>query len=127
MVAIGLVAIMFSLVIFTLQDISILLAGKLFITLATLRGTWYLLVATIAALFSALTVFIWRPGLPRIVIGLFSVTMASHIIEQFVILPTPQMKVVALGRIGVALGLILLFLPYFWPRKPPTPDSSGNR
>jgi hypothetical protein len=68
--------------------------------------------ATVAALFSALTVFVWRPGLPRIVIGLFSIAMVSHIIEQFVILPALQMKVVAVCRIGIALGLILLFVQY---------------
>ena len=116
-VAIGLVAIVFSGIIFTLQDISILLTGKFLFTLGTLRDIWYLLIATLAALFSALSVLIWRPGLHRIVIGLFSVSMASHVIEQFVFLPTPQMKGVAVCRIGVALGLIFLFLRYVWRTK----------
>ena len=116
-VAIGLVAILFSGIIFTLQDISILLTGKFLFTLGTLRDIWYLLIATLAALFSALCVLIWRPGLPRIVIGLFSVSMASHVVEQFVFLPTPQMKAVAVCRLGVASGLILLFLRYVWRTK----------
>ena len=71
-VAIGLVAIMFSLVLFTVQDLWILVTGTPY-ALHGLRGGWYLLWATIAIMFSATTVFIWRPGLPRIVIGLFSI------------------------------------------------------
>ena len=110
-VAIGLVAIMFSLVLFTLQDVSILLTGK-FVALPGLYGIGSVPLATVATLFSALTVFVWRPGFPRIVIGLFSIAMVSHIIEQFVILPALQMKVVAVCRIGIALGLILLFMQY---------------
>jgi hypothetical protein len=115
-VAIGSVALTLSLVIFTLQDVSILLAGKL-IAFGKMRGIFYLLLATIATLVSALSVFIWRPGLHRIVIGLFSISMASHVVEQFIFLPTPQMKAVALCRIAVALGLILLFLRYIWSTK----------
>jgi hypothetical protein len=110
-IAIGIVAIMFSLAVFTLLDVWTLLTGK-FVALTGLYGIWYVLLATVAALFSALTVFVWRPGLPRIVIGLFSIAMVSHIIEQFVILPALQMKVVAVCRIGIALGLILLFVQY---------------
>lgn len=110
-VAIGLVAIMFSLALFTLQDLSILLTGK-FVALRGLYGIWYMLLATVSALFSARTVFVWRPGFPRIVIGLFSISMVSHVIEQFVVLSASQMKVVAVCRIGVALALILLFVQY---------------
>ena len=109
--AIGIVAIMYSLAVFTLRDVWVLLAGK-FVALTGLYGIWYVLLATVAALFSALTVFVWRPGLPRIVIGLFCIAMVSHIIEQFVILPASQMKVVAVCRIGIALGLILPFVQY---------------
>lgn len=110
-VAIRLVAIMYSLFLFTLQDISILLTGK-FVVITGLYGFWYVLLATVAALFSTLTVFVWRPGLPRIVIGLFSVSMVSHIIQQFVILSASQVKIVAVCRMGIALGPVLLFLQY---------------
>ena len=110
-VAIGDVAIIYSLFLFTLQDISILLTGK-FVVITGLYGLWCVLLATVAALFSALTVFVWRPGLPRIVIGLFSVSMVSHIIQQFAILSASQVKEVAVFRIGIALGLVLLFLQY---------------
>ncbi|MBZ5702247.1 MAG: hypothetical protein LAN84_10405 [Acidobacteriia bacterium] len=110
-VAIGLVAIMFSLVLFTVQDFSILLTGKIY-ALHGLRGIWYLLWATVAAVFSAMTVFIWRPGLPRIVIAFFSISMASHILEQFVALPAQQLKLAALCRIFITVALILLGLRY---------------
>jgi hypothetical protein len=110
-VAVGLVAITFSLVLFTAQDVWILLTGKLFV-LKAFMGVWYPLWAVLAALFSALTVFTWRPGFPRIVIGLFSISMASHAVEQFVILPPQHLKLVAFCRIVAASGLILLFLRY---------------
>lgn len=110
-VAIGLVAVILSLAFFTLRDIWVLLNGK-FVAVSGLYGIWYALLATVAALFSALTVFLWRPGVPRIVIGLFSISMVSHIIEQFAILSASQMKAVAVFRIAITLGLILLFLQY---------------
>ena len=110
-IAIGLVAIMFSLVLFTVQDLWILVIGTPF-ALHGLRGGWYLFWAAIATVFSATTVFIWRPGLPRIVIGLFSISMASHILEQFVSLPAQQLRLAAACRIIVAGAVILLFLRY---------------
>jgi len=119
-VAIGLVAIIYSLTLFTLQDVWILLTGKL-VALSGLYGTGFVLLATAAALFSALTVFVWRPGFPRIVIGLFSIAMVSHIIEPFVILSASQMRVIAVCRIGIALGLILLFLQYSGTAKADNP------
>jgi hypothetical protein len=109
--AIGLVAIMFSLALFTVQDLWVLVTGAPY-ALHGLRGGWYLLWAAIATLFSATTVFIWRPGLPRIVIGLFSISMTSHILEQFVGLSAQELKLVALCRVFVAVALILLVLRY---------------
>jgi hypothetical protein len=107
-VAVGLYAIMFSLSVFTLEDIWILLTGKLDSFLHGPSGIWGLLWAALATVFSAVTVFIWRPGLPRIVMALFSISMASHIVEQFVALPVQQLKLAALCRIFVAVALILL-------------------
>lgn len=110
-VAVGLVAIVFSLMLFTVQDCWILFRGEPYL-LHGLRGMWYLLWAAIAVLFSVATVFIWRPGLHRIVIALFSISMASHILEQFVSLPAQQLKLFATCRIIVAGALILLVLRY---------------
>jgi hypothetical protein len=104
-VAVGLVAIVFSLVLFTVQDCWILFRGEPFV-LHGLRGIWYLLWAAIAALFSAITVFIWRPGLHRTVIAVFSISMVSHILEHFVSLPAQQL------RLAAACRIILLFLRY---------------
>jgi hypothetical protein len=100
-VAIGLVAIVFSLVLFTLQDCWILFRGEPLV-IHGLRGIWYLLWAGTAAVFSAVTVFIWRPGLHRIVIALFSLSMASHILEQFFSLPVQQLRLAAACRIIIA-------------------------
>src|SRR5580704_11553032 len=86
-VAIGLFGIVFSLALFTLQDCWILFKGEPYV-LHGPRGIWYLVWAAIAAVFSALTFFIWRPGLHRTLIALFSISMASHIFEQFILLPT---------------------------------------
>ena len=118
-VAIGVVAIAFSLVLFTVQDIWILLAGKL-VTLQGLRGIWYLLWAALAALFSALTIFVWRPAFPRIIMALFSASMASHVFEQFVALPAQHLKLIALCRVFAAVGIILLFFRYR------STDAGGN-
>jgi len=105
------VAIIFALVFFTVQDVWILLTGKL-VVLTGLRRIWFLLWAILGALSSALTFFIWRPGFPRIVIGLFFISMASHVMEQFINLPGQQLKLLAFCRIVVALSLILLVLRY---------------
>ena len=110
-VAVGLVAIVFSLILFCFQDISILLTGKP-LTFGALRNASYMGLAVTAALFSALTLFLWRGAVPRVLIGLFSVSMLSHIVEQFVTISAPGMKMIAFSRIVVALGLVLLFLQY---------------
>jgi hypothetical protein len=108
-VAIGLVAIAVSLFAFTVQDVSVLLTGDLF-RLGVLRSVWYLVWAGLAALFSAICVFICRPGSPKLVMALFSVSMASHILERFVKLPAPQLRLVALFRLFVSLGVVLVYL-----------------
>ncbi len=110
-IAIGLVAIVFSLMLFIVQDCWILFRGEPY-ALHGLRGVWYLLWAAIAAVFSAITVFIWRPGLHRTVIALFSISMASHIVEQFISLPARQLRLAATCRIIGSAALILLFLRY---------------
>ena len=104
-----LVAIMLSLVPLTIQDFWIFFTGKL-VALHGLWSFWYLVWAALAAGFAAMTVFVWRPGLPRIVFALFSISMASHVLEHFVVLPTQQLQLVALYRIFVAVVLILLIL-----------------
>ena len=106
-VAVGIYAIMFSLLVFTFEDISIVLTGRLD-SFFRPSGIWALSWAALATVFSAMTVFIWRPGLPRIVMALFSISMASHILEQFVAFPAQQLKLAALCRISVAVALVLL-------------------
>jgi hypothetical protein len=105
-VAIGIVASALSLVMFTIQDLLTLLTGK-FAAFHGPKGIWYVLLAILAALFSAMTVFVFRPGLPRFLAALLSITMASHVLEQFVALPTQQLKLAALCRSFVVAIVIL--------------------
>jgi hypothetical protein len=107
-VAVGIYAITFSIALFTVEDIWILLTGKLATLLHGPMGWWALLWAALATMFSAITVFVWRPVVPRIVMTLFSMSMASYILEQFVAFNAQQLKLAALCRISVAVALVLL-------------------
>jgi hypothetical protein len=107
-VAVGIYAITFSIALFTVEDIWILLTGKPATLLHGPIGWWTLLWAALATMFSAITVFVWRPVVPRIVMTLFSMSMASHILEQFVPLTALQLKLAALCRISVAVAVVLL-------------------
>lgn len=110
-VAIGIAATMISLMVFTVEDVSILLTGNLF-AFRTFRIAFYSLTAALATLFCGLTIFIVRPGLPRIVIGLLALSMASHAIEHFVAMPATPMKVIAAFRIVVSLLVIIPVLRF---------------
>jgi hypothetical protein len=105
-VAVGIYATMFSVAVFTLEDIWILFTGKLASLLHGPSGWWALLWAALATMFSAISVFVWRPVVPRIVMTLFSMSMASHILEQFVAFSAQQLKLAALCRISVAVALV---------------------
>ena len=121
-VAAGIVASALSFVMFTIQDLFTVFTGK-FVAFHGPKGIWYVLLAILATLYSAMNVFIFRPGLPRLVTILFSISMASHVLEQFVVLPAQQLKLAALCRIFVAVGVILLFLRYrFNSKRLLTPD-----
>lgn len=109
-VAIGLVAITISLFIFVLVDFQILLTGTL--PALNLRLTWYLLLGVVASLFSAICVFSWRPMVARIAIALFSLSMATHVVERLVHLPTATLRALSICRLLVSLGVIFLFLSY---------------
>jgi hypothetical protein len=106
-VAMGTYAIMFSLAMFTLLDFWSLLTGRL-VSLHRPMGLWCLFWAAVAGLFSAVLLCTGKPLVPRIVAGLFSVSMASQVIEQFVALPSRQLKLLAFSRILVALVLVLM-------------------
>jgi hypothetical protein len=107
-VAIGIVASALSLVMFTIQDLLTLLTGK-FVAFHGPKGIWYVVLAILAALFCAMNVFVLRPGLPRFLAVLLSITMASHVLEQFVALPAQQLKLAAICRSFVVAVVILLF------------------
>jgi hypothetical protein len=110
-VGIGLCAVIICLALFTVQDIEILFTGNLG-KWHWFSGVWRLLWAAVASLFSALTVFFWRRLIPRIAMALFSASMASHVFEQFIALPMQHLKLIALCRVFVSLGVIGLYLHY---------------
>lgn len=119
-VAIGIVATMLSLAVFMIEDVSILLTGNLF-AFRTPRLAFYSLAAALAALFCGLTIFISRPGLPRIIIGLLAVSMASHATEHLVPMPPTSLKVIAVFRIAISLLVIIPILRF---RSEPEADNS---
>lgn len=110
-VAIGIAATVLSLAVFTIEDVSILFTGNL-IAFRAPRIAFYSLAAALAALFWGVTIFISRPGLPRIVIGLLSISMASHAVEHLVSMPPTQMKIIAASRIVVSLLVIIPVLRF---------------
>jgi|HubBroStandDraft_4_1064222.scaffolds.fasta_scaffold611994_1 hypothetical protein len=120
-VAIGIVATMLSLAVFTVEDVSILFTGKL-VALRTPRLAFFSLVAALAALFCGLTIFTSRPGLPRIVIGLLAVSMASHAIEHLLSIPPTPLKVIAATRIAVSMLVIIPILRFVLRERLTTPD-----
>jgi hypothetical protein len=107
-VGIGLAATIFSLFVFTYENIWFLFTGdaRVFAT----REFLYLPLAALSAVFCLLSFFICRPGLPRIAFAIFSASMASHVFLRFVAIPLEQMKVIAIIRILASLGLVLLYL-----------------
>jgi hypothetical protein len=110
-VAIGIVATMLSLAVFTVEDVAILFTGNLF-AFRTPRLAFYSLAAAVAALFCGLTIFIFRPGLPRIIISLLAVSMASHATEHLVPIASTPLKVIAALRIVVSLLVIVPILHF---------------
>lgn len=113
-VAIGIVAATVSLAVFATLDVWVLISGHKTLLSHSISGVWYLSLATLAALFSAFTVFIWRPLVPRVAVALFSAAIASQVLDQFVTLPAQCLRVIAGCRICVSTGVFLLFLRYRW-------------
>jgi hypothetical protein len=109
-VAIGFVAIWFSLLAFTFCDFWILFTGDL--PRLSLYGIWYLLLGGLAALFSAMCVVLWQPAFARLIAALFSVSMASHVLERIVRISTPELRVISVGRLLVSLGVVLVYFRY---------------
>jgi hypothetical protein len=109
-VAIGLVATIFSLFVFTEENITFLFTGDTGVFAA--REFLYLPLAALSAVFCLLSFFICRPGLPRVAYAFFSASMASHVVLRFVAIPSEQMKVIAIIRIFASLGLVFLYLRY---------------
>ncbi len=90
--AVGITATMLSLAVFALQDLAILITGK-FARWSPLRDVGYVIGAGIAALFCAFTGFIWKSGFPKTLAALLSVSMASYVLERFLVTPTLWLRI----------------------------------
>src|SRR5947208_9297238 len=54
------------------------------------RDVGYVIGAGIATLFCAFTGFIWKSGFPKTLAALLSVSMASHVLERFLVTPRSE-------------------------------------
>ena len=73
---------------------------------------WYLILAAAAAVFCAVTVFVWRPLMPKIVAGLLAAAMASQVTQRIFGIQAQHIKPLAAARLIISVGVILLLLNY---------------
>jgi hypothetical protein len=106
-VATGLVATIFSLIVFTNEDIWFQFTGDAGVFAD--REYLYLPMAALSAVFCLVSFFMARRGLPRIAYAIFCVAMASHVFLRFAAIPLPQMKVIAISRVFASLDLVFLY------------------
>src|SRR6266478_6165541 len=93
--------------------------------MSPLRDVSYVICAGIAALFCALTAFIWKSGFPKIMAALMSVSMASHVLERVLATPTPWLRPVAFCRVLLSLSAVLLF--FVSGQSHPTSDTAASK
>jgi len=110
-VAMGLVAALLSIGLITIQDIVFLVSGT-WLKFTLYRQVMYVLLAAIAALFAGVSVFTFRPALPKLIALAVSVAFGSYAIQLFVPMPRHLQTAVCTGRILAFCSLILLFWGY---------------
>ena len=109
--AIGVVTSSLCLAVFTFEDAWTVFTGnppKL-----GLYGLWYLFLGGVAAAFSAVCIVLWRPLIAKLMAALFSLSMISHVLERTVSFATPEFRTIAIARVIVSLGLVLIMLSAF--------------
>jgi hypothetical protein len=110
-VAIGIAASALCFAVLTVDDVVLLCTGSQTSGDLRLYG-FYLPLAAVASIFWAVTVFVWRPVLPKVVAGLASVAMASHIYQRLAVIPVSHLRVLALCRVLLCLALVFFTLRY---------------
>ena len=111
-VAVGLVAAWFAVAIIVTCDVWFLISGA-YPKPPLHREILYGLVAAIAAVYSAVNFFIFRPGWPRVVTVVVALCFSSWVIQLFVPIHNPhQLAALALARIVGLCTLLLLVRTY---------------
>src|SRR6266853_1363472 len=97
-VAIGLVAALVAVPVIVIQDASFLVTG-MWPKLPWYREVLYHLLATVAAVFSAGSFFVFRPGLARVVAVVIAIAFGSYVVQSFVIVHSHQLAALCVARI----------------------------
>lgn len=111
-VAVGLVAGLIVVAVIVIQDISFLVTG-VWPKLPWYREVLYHLLAAVAAVFSIVSFFIFRPGLPRIVALVVAISFGSYVLQPFATFHSHQLTALCVARILGFCTLLLLLRTYF--------------
>jgi hypothetical protein len=111
-VAVGIVATIVAAGVIGVQDIWFLVTG-LWLRLPWYREVLYCLLAAVAAIFTAVNVFVFRPGLPRFVAVVVAICFASYVVQPFAQVSLPHLTAICSGRILGFCTLLLLVRTYF--------------
>jgi hypothetical protein len=106
-VAIGLVAALVAVPVIVIQDASFLVTG-VWPKLPSHREVLYHLLAAVAAVFSAGSFFVFRPGLARVVAVVVAISFGSYVVQPFAILHSHQVAALCVARIFGFCTLLLL-------------------
>src|SRR5882724_7284031 len=109
-VALGIVATLVCLTVFTFQDCWFLFGH--FHAMPPTSRLWYTALASVATLFGIFTFIVWRWVLPRITIALVSVSMASQVVQSFGALPSQWLRTIAFCRVCISIAVFGLYLHY---------------
>ena len=110
-VAVGIVAAVIAAAAIAFQDISFLLSG-VWPTLPWYREVLYHLLAAIAAIFFAVSFFVFRPGLPKFVAVIVAMSFSSYVIQPFTYVHSHQLTALCVARLLGLCTLLLLMQTY---------------
>ena len=109
--AIGLVATLVAAAVIALQDVSFLVTG-VWPRLPWYREVLYHMLAAVAAIFSAVSFFVFRPGLPRFAAVVVAMSYGSYVVQPLADIHTHQLTVLCLARLLGLCSLLLLVRTY---------------
>jgi len=111
-IALGIVATLVSLAVFTVQD-----CGLLFFNISDgmwmSQRVWYTLLAAVGVLFGLFTLYVWSPAFPRILIGIVTASLASQVAQSVHALPIQSLRWIAICRVCVSLFVAICLYVQF--------------